>query len=333
MELAAEIKTGIVVIGRNEGERLKACFDSLPAGYPVVYVDSASTDGSVALASQAGHGLVELSADQKLSAARARNAGLKQLVEMWPSLTAVQFLDGDCELFPDWLATAEQALEQTDNLAAVCGQRYEKYPDHSIYNRLCAIEWDTPVGDALAVGGDSLMRIGPVLQAGGFDEAFVGGEEPELCYRMRQAGWKIARLDVQMTLHDAAMDRWQQWWARNARSGGAFAQSAQKHGRGPERFGVRASLSIWLYGAILPLLALALAPLTGGFSVVALFVIYLVQTLRISRDAEKTRGLSRSLAWRYGASIVLGKFPHLAGQLRFWLFGRTDLVEKTGVGS
>ena len=38
---------GIVVIARNEGERLRRCLASVPAGVgQVVYADSASTDDS-----------------------------------------------------------------------------------------------------------------------------------------------------------------------------------------------------------------------------------------------------------------------------------------------
>ena len=37
--------SGVVVIGRNEGERLRRCLDSVMApGCHVVYVDSGSTD-------------------------------------------------------------------------------------------------------------------------------------------------------------------------------------------------------------------------------------------------------------------------------------------------
>lgn len=42
---------GVVVIGRNEGERLKRCLASLLGNVDqIVYVDSGSTDGSVQLA-------------------------------------------------------------------------------------------------------------------------------------------------------------------------------------------------------------------------------------------------------------------------------------------
>lgn len=328
MAIDQDLKTGFVVIGRNEGERLRACFESIPTSFPVVYVDSASTDGSVELAKTFRFEVVELTADEPLSAGRGRNAGLDHLIKTWPALTYVQFLDGDCELFPEWIAIGEKALENDPKLVAVCGQRHEKYPDQTVYNQLCAIEWNTPIGEASAVGGDSLMRIDPIIQVGRFDPTFVGGEEPELCYRLRQVGWKIARLDAPMTLHDAAMTNWIQWWSRNVRSGGAYAQSAKKHGRGPEKFGVRESISIWLYAAVLPLIAILFGPLTGWSSLLALLIIYLVQWVRISQNAAQNRGLSKPLARQYAASVVLGKFPHWAGQLRFFLFGRTNVVEK-----
>ncbi len=328
MAIDQSAKIGIVVIGRNEGERLARCFDTLPAGLPVVYVDSDSTDGSVGLAKSAGYDVVYLSAAKPLSAGRARNAGLEYLTDKWPDLSYVQFLDGDCELFVDWLTLAQAVLDERPGVVAVCGQRHEKYPHATVYNELCAIEWNTPIGEALAVGGDSMMRIQPVSDAGGFDDSFVGGEEPELCYRLRQDGWKVLRIDAAMTVHDAAMDRWQQWWSRAARSGGAYAQSALKHGRGPEKFGVRESVSIWIYAAVLPLIAVALAPFTWRLSIVALLCGYLWQWYRIGRKAEQSHGLSREMANNYAASIVLGKFPHLVGQIRFFLTRKNLIVEK-----
>ena len=52
---------GVVVIGRNEGERLRRCLESLgPHLAATVYVDSGSADGSVALARSLGAETVEL---------------------------------------------------------------------------------------------------------------------------------------------------------------------------------------------------------------------------------------------------------------------------------
>ena len=54
-------RIGIVAIGRNEGERLKRCLQAVVGGAAtVVYVDSNSTDDSVAVARDAGATVVEL---------------------------------------------------------------------------------------------------------------------------------------------------------------------------------------------------------------------------------------------------------------------------------
>ena len=96
---------GIVVIGRNEGERLKRCLQSLPKSAPVVYVDSGSTDGSDLWAREFGAELVRLDPATPFTAARARNAGFRRLTEITPHTSFVQFVDGDCELAGDWPTT------------------------------------------------------------------------------------------------------------------------------------------------------------------------------------------------------------------------------------
>ncbi|MCZ7679546.1 MAG: hypothetical protein M5U28_12595 [Sandaracinaceae bacterium] len=99
--------------------------------------------------------------------------------------------DGDCEVVPGWLETARARLEERGELAVVCGRRRERRPRASgVSNLLCDVEWDTPIGDARACGGDAMMRLDALLSVGGFDETLIAGEEPELCVSLRRAGWK-----------------------------------------------------------------------------------------------------------------------------------------------
>jgi len=102
----------------------------------------------------------------------------------------------------------------------VCGCCRERFPDRSIFNMLCDIEWDTPVGEANACGGDAMMRADAFGQANGYRDDLIAGEEPEICVRLRAVGWKIWRLGEEMTLHDAVMTRFSQWWNRTKLSGG-----------------------------------------------------------------------------------------------------------------
>src|ERR1700722_4284997 len=103
---------GVVVIGRNEGERLRRCLSSIAdSRAKIVYVDSGSTDESVALARAMNVEVVELDLSVPFTAARARNEGFTRLTDRDDSIEYVQFVDGDCELAADWLSNAAAAIE------------------------------------------------------------------------------------------------------------------------------------------------------------------------------------------------------------------------------
>lgn len=307
---------GVVAIGRNEGERLARCLASVVGRAAlVVYVDSGSTDGSIELARRLGCEVVELDTSVPFTAARARNAGVSRLRERAPALRYVQLVDGDCEVVAGWLEAARARLEERAELAVACGRRRERRPSASVYNRLCDIEWDTPVGDAKACGGDAMMRLDAFALVGGFDETLIAGEEPELCVRLRQAGYRIERLDAEMTLHDAAMTRFAQWWRRAKRSGHAYAEGAAKHGAPPERHWVRETRRIWMWGAAVPAVALGAAVPTLGASL-ALLAGYGVSAARSYRDVRR-RGRPPEDALPYALFTTLGKLPELTGVLEY----------------
>lgn len=329
-------KLGVVAIGRNEGARLRACLQSVVGRVEaVVYVDSGSTDGSVELARSLGAEVVRLDMSQPFTAARARNAGLARLRAVLPDVEFVQFLDGDCEVREGWIAAAIVEMQQDERLAAVCGRRRERYPEASVYNLLCDLEWNTPVGDARACGGDALMRAAALSQVGGFRDSLIAGEEPELCVRFRAAGRTIRRLPHEMTWHDAAMTRFGQWWKRSVRAGHAYAEGAALHGAPPERHWTREVRSNWIWGAAVPLAALLLAWPTHGLSLL-LFAAYVLLGARIWRHCRRRAMPLRATAV-YTLFTLLGKLPNAVGQVQYhWnrLRGRRSrLIEYKGAAA
>ena len=311
---------GVVVIGRNEGNRLKeSLLSAIGENTTVVYVDSGSTDGSVQLAQSLGVGVVELDLSIPFTAARARNTGFEYLLQMDPKIEFVQFVDGDCRIVQQWLDVALKKLQQNSEIVVVCGRRQEEFPHNSIYNRLCDIEWDTPIGEAKACGGDAMMRVSAFNSVGGFNPELIAGEEPELCVRLRQAGGKIFRIDAPMTLHDAKITQFGQWWKRSLRAGHAYAEGSWLHGHSPERHWLKESRSIWFWGLILPMVALMAAWFTFGMSLLLLLLAYTLLTYRIYQSAHK-RKLTASDARLYAVWCMLSKFPQLQGQLQFHLF-------------
>lgn len=323
---------GIVVIGRNEGERLVRCLAALAGGaHPVVYVDSGSTDGSPARAASMGVEAAALDPATGFSAARARNLGFRRLMARPDGARPafVQFVDGDCVLAPGWLAAARARLGAEPRLAAVAGRLREAAPEASIYNRLCDMEWDTPVGPASAVGGIAMYRADAFAAVGGFRDDLICGEEPELCLRLGRAGWRVERLPEPMACHDAAMTRASQWWQRARRSGWAWAEGAALHGAGPERYNRRRLASVRAWGGLVPMAILGLglsallaamlgsplwrpaAGLAGAGSLA-----YPLMALRIARARART-GTPWRHALLYGGFVMLGKIPEFLGTLAY----------------
>lgn len=316
MENAAE-NVAVVVIGRNEGDRLKRCLWSLPAGVAgVVYVDSGSTDGSVEFARSTGATVVELDMSVPFTAARARNAGFERAMERHGGVSYVQFIDGDCELADGWIRAALHEIEAGRSIAVVCGRRREMFPDASAYNRLCDMEWDTPVGDADACGGDALFRVAAFRDVGGFDPTLIAGEEPELCLRLRRVGYRVRRIAHEMTRHDADMHRLSQWWRRNVRAGHAYAELQYLHRDGRERYELRPVLSDLAWGVLVPGASLLLAPPTLGASL-SLSFLYAGLYRRV-RAHRIERGDSPEHAALYARYVVLGKFAEAQGILRYY---------------
>jgi len=306
---------GAVVIGRNEGERIRRCLRSCEAlGEQRVYVDSGSTDGSVQIAEAAGAAVVRLDMIRPFTAARARNAGARELLQRFPTVKYIQFVDGDCEVLPNWLVTASGFLDAHSEVVAVAGRRRERHPEASIYNTLCDIEWDTPVGEAKAVGGDALFRVDAFEACDGYRESLIAGEEPELCVRLRAHGGRVHRLGVDMTLHDAAMSRFSQWWKRTMRSGYAFAEGASLHGASPERHFADETRRALLWGVWLPLSIAALTTWRPEFA--ALLLAYPAQWLRLGLRFSKARGV---VPWTHSALLMLGRLPEAQGALKFYL--------------
>jgi len=320
---------GAVVIGRNEGERLITCLESLLGSVAcVVYVDSGSSDNSLQEASASGVECVSLDLSIPFTAARARNEGAVFLIQKHPSLRYIQFVDGDCEVQPDWIKKAQNFLDNNSESAVVCGRRRERFPENSIYNKLCDIEWNTPTGDAMACGGDALIRVDAFNQVNGYRDDLIAGEEPEMCFRLRQQGWKIFRLDEEMTLHDAAITEFSQWWSRAKRAGYAYANGCYLHGRSAEKYNVKQVLSILFWSAFLPVLIVFLSVFNAVL--LALFVIYPLQVFRLSFKNRLTM-CSYGESFYYALSNMVGKFPQFVGMMQFavnkWQGRRGILIE------
>ncbi|QTD56255.1 glycosyltransferase [Parasphingorhabdus cellanae] len=308
-----EGRVGVVVIGRNEGDRLVQCIDSLTLmGLPIVYVDSASTDGSPEAARSRGADVLDLDLATPFTAARARNEGFARLLSIAPNIDYIQFVDGDCEIEQGWIASATDFLDQRSDVAIVCGRRRERFPDASFYNKICDEEWNTAVGESEACGGDALMRKSSFVAVDGYNGGIIAGEEPELCSRMRTKNMRIWRIDQPMTVHDADMHHFRQWWLRAIRSGFGYAQvwwTTRKTGK--------ALYSRELVRAILWALIIPLIAVVGGlFAPIFLLILPAIYMAQTARMAIK-QGAFNKFSWKVAALNIAGKFGETLGIFRF----------------
>jgi GT2 family glycosyltransferase len=307
----------IVVIGRNEGERLKLCLcAAIRAVRTVVYVDSGSVDGSPAYARSVGCQVIELDPARPFSAARARNEGFAAVQQSAPHARFIQFIDGDCELVPGWLQQAIAALAEKPDAGIVCGHVREVHPEATVYNRLCDLGWQRNPGEIAACGGIFMVRAEVFRAVGGFRPEVIAAEDDEFCVRVRRQGFKIFLLDMPMVGHDAAMASFRQWWRRARRTGHAYAQVAALHGDSNERYFVGDRRRIWTWGLVLPGLALCLTPFTRGISMLVMLCLYSLQCVHIYRGVKR-RGWRTNDAWLYAFFTVISRFPALQGMLAY----------------
>jgi len=312
----------VVVIGRNEGERLRACLTSVLAmDYPhelieVIYVDSSSTDSSVALAR--GLGVKTIVLEGPTTAARGRNAGWTQTEAPF-----VLFLDGDTLLHPAFVASAIAHFNDPihkEPLAGVYGNRRETRTADSIYNAIFDLDWNAGTGYSLFFGGDALVRREALAAVGGYNPLLIAGEEPDLCRRMRGLGYRILHVDEPMTLHDLAMFKFGQYWRRSIRTGYAYAEISTKYAKTDDPLWSAESKSnitrgiFWLWGSVL---AIILSVLVHSVAPFALFLV--AAFILIARTAAKAVGKTHSLKLllAYSLHSHLQQVPILFGQIRY----------------
>ncbi|MBR5560305.1 MAG: glycosyltransferase [Clostridia bacterium] len=195
-----------IVIGRNEGKRLNACITSIHEAlrflqHEIIYVDSRSSDDSIALAKESGARCYLLEAEHT-TAGLGRFVGTKEAKGEY-----LLFLDGDMQLSPGFCEKAMMAMAQrsADGCTGIREDLYMKNGEIAGRNENyfgCTHERIVPeFGGALFIKKDALEK------AGGWSPDTIACEEAELHARLRAAGCTVLEIPVKMITHtDAVRD-------------------------------------------------------------------------------------------------------------------------------
>jgi len=320
----------IVIIGRNEGERLLNCIRSVQAAdYPqekmeIIYVDSASSDDSVKQAQALGVQVIEVQPERP-TAAIGRNAG-------WHRATApvVFFLDGDTELHADFIKTALTHF-QVPSVGAVCGHQREKNPHRSIYQRVLDLDWITLHGCG---SGNMMIRRDLLEKINGYNPTLIAGEDPEICQRIHAQDYTILHLDQPMTRHELGITYGSQYWRRAVRTGHAYAEVSQLFKDTSTPLWQKEARKNWVNSSVL--LAIVIIGIISSImiqSIIPIIISFSILLLLSLRSAWKARWRTKEVytLLLYGLHSQFQHIPITIGQITFyyhrWRGQRKRLIE------
>ncbi len=329
---------GAVVIGRNEGERLiRALRAVVPQVRGVVYADSGSSDASPQRAAELGVRVVTI--DTPYTAAKGRQAGLDELLRLAPDLELVQFIDGDCILREGWLAAACDLMARDDRVGAISGRRREEHPGATIYNAMIDVDWNATPGACDYPGGDSLCRVSALRQIGGWSQDLISGEDPDLGFRLRDAGWGVLRLGEEMTLHDINMRSFGAYWRRAVRAGYGFLEVGWRHRRRTGRWWLGRVRSAALYAVLLPVVLVAgcVAPWPLAWVASVLAALLYARLFWALWRRCRAMGVDGRVSAAYALANMACKGAVLQGAVRYVLAAargrRVAIIEYKAVGA
>ncbi|HIJ65998.1 MAG TPA: glycosyltransferase family 2 protein [Candidatus Hydrogenedentes bacterium] len=314
-----------VVIGYNEATSLKACLGSIqgaemPAGVSseLIYVDGGSKDDSIGIAEGCAVDLV-LGGERRRKAAENRNLGLAAARGRY-----VQFIDSDMTLASDWPKAAMTFLDHHAEAAAVCGNLHEV--GTGAFARALEIDWGPREGPIRHCGGAAMYRRETLVKLGGFPENVEYGEEPYLCWRVRnELQQTIHQLGRKMADHALGYRRFMDYWRRNLRMGATYAEIAARCCHSPERLWLKETAGnvAWMAAALICLAALIAGPVWLKLAAV-LFAGGIV--LRKCIQAGR-RGYALPVAAAYAVHTYAAKVPLGLGTC-LWLVRRHCLGAK-----
>ncbi len=318
---SAAPKLAVVIIGRNEGERLRRCLLSVASmrkpvgGIECIYVDTASQDGSPEMAEAVGIPVIRLFPDDP-SAALARNAG-------WRAVSApfVLFLDGDCQIDRDF---AVEALARFENpqIAIVWGRLREAYPEASLYNRLMDVQWvclrSLPEGPCFYGTGIGIVRRAALEAVDGFDNRMINGQNTDLGRRVQKLGFIVFHVALPMVRHDAEMLRFAHYWRRFFREGHSYARLQDTFRTGNQPL-FRFEFSP-LGGAFMlfgPFLALLGSLLFGSWIILAIATLILIVLVVRTTMRYRFRAFNLSNAILFSLHWHIKLIPNFLGHVAY----------------
>ncbi len=316
-----------VVIGYNERATLGDCLKSVQnadlegIAYELLYVDGGSEDGSIEVALKSGVHRI-LGGDKRRSAAENRNLGLKATQGRY-----VQFLDGDMVMEPAWPRKAADFLDKNASAGTVCGKVTER--NSSLLYQAMQIDWELTGGAIRHCGGAALWRREVLEKINGFPENIAYGEEPFLCWRVRnELGLNIYYLNRPMVVHDLGFTSVKAYVTRSVRCGETYMEVSALCRNSHDPLWLKETRINFIWSGFLIAMTVVSVFSLGWISAAAALTLLSIIVRKSVQMFQKGKTMGISLL--YALHVYLSKIIICVGQCR-WLLKRKSRNHREAV--
>jgi GT2 family glycosyltransferase len=214
----------IIILNYNGSKYLSSCLGSvlrsLYSSFEIIFVDNASTDNSVSIASSfknhaKGHKLEIVNNSANLGFSRGNNIGVKHAGGEY-----VVFLNNDTIVEPTWLQELVTVIEKDKKIGAAQSKLLVRGQAEMIFDSAgdfidfyCSVvrrgagkkdigQYEDIEEVFSARGACMIVRHSVLKEVGGFDPDFVlGYEDIDLCWRIRLRGYKVVYVPRSVVFH------------------------------------------------------------------------------------------------------------------------------------
>lgn len=194
-------KVSIVIIGRNEEKTVGKCLTAAIGaaeqigGAEIIFVDSASTDNTVAVVQSYGIRVLSLKPDWVLTPSAGRFIG-----SHYSTGDFILFVDADTLVYRDFLPKAIEHFRRNPTIGGINGRLDDTDEQGEIfenveerYDEITEVKW--------LRGPCCFYRREALRCAGSFNPHLAVEEEAELGLRLIKHGWKLRLIPVPMACH------------------------------------------------------------------------------------------------------------------------------------
>lgn len=181
------MKISFIVPLYNEDKVIKACLDSIVSemknGDEIIVIDNGSTDNSIKFVKS--YNGIKLFRKPKLTIAGLRNFGARLA-----SGELLAFIDADCIICPNWRINVIDTMSNAD--VAACGSKYDipvgaRWIEKAWFSQKRKSEGKVNYINS----GNLVVKKDIFIEAGGFNEDLVTGEDAEFGLRLDKANYVI----------------------------------------------------------------------------------------------------------------------------------------------